>query len=310
MKRRWVKWSLLSMAVLLLLFIAFIHGILAVQAPVGAPIAVVEGWMPEDQLRIAADTVLKRGYTKVHTTGTVRPFSYFLNVNEGLDVALREPASGTLLLGAAGQPGSQLLLIGDRDTLATWTMGLGVQEFSLPLPVARRHFRLLSFNPTYPTSAAPNVFLLLFQVNRENVHLLQRETLFVRADGRFEKAWPTYAHAAAAELIAAGVPAERVQPIPTWGRPNSRSWGNASTFGAFAQAQRYNAVDLITLGVHARRSRGLFRRGCGPDIAVGAIAIDDPRCPAEGWWQQWRGWFYVLKEIAGAGEPFAVDLTR
>jgi hypothetical protein len=240
----------------------------------------------------------------------VRPFSYYLQVNEGLDLALREPVSGTITLAAAGQPGAQVMLVSDGDTLAAWSMGSEVQRFSVPLNEARRHFRLVSSNPSSPTSTSPNVFLLWFRANGENMHLLQRETLFVRADGRLEKAWPTYAHSAAAQLIAAGVPVERVQPIPTWGRPDSRSWGNASTFGAFAQAQRYTAIDVVTLGVHARRSRGLFRRGCGDGIQVGVIALDDPRCSEDGWWRHWRGWFYVLKEVAGSSQPIAVDLTH
>lgn len=308
--RRWLKRSLWALPVLLVLFVVFIHGILALNEPLGAPVAVVEGWMPEDRLCTAADTLIARGYTKVHTTGTVRPFAYYLQVNEGVDVVLREAVSGELRLQAAGQPGARILLLTGRDTLTTWTMELGVQWFSFSLPRALQQFRLRSVNPLYPTSTTPNVFTVRCIVNGHNVHGLQRETLFVRADGRLEKAWPTYAHSAAAKLVECGVPADRVQAIPTWGRPDSRSWGNAATFGAFAQHTGYTAVDLISLGVHARRSRNLMRRGCGPSIAVGVISLDDPRCPRHGWWKHWKGWFYVLKEVVGAGVPYAVDLTR
>ncbi|MBL8001489.1 MAG: hypothetical protein JNL05_05965 [Flavobacteriales bacterium] len=308
--RRVLKWTLWALLALFLLSLPFIHSILAVQAPVNAPVAVVEGWMPEERLCTAADTLLARGYTKVHTTGTVRPFAYYLLVNEAVDVVLREDVTGEVMVMAAGQDGAYLQLLSGADTLRTWALSTAMQRFSHTLSGIHRQFRLRSINPAHPESTTSNVYTLRFEVNGLNVHGLQQETRFVRTDGRMEEAWPTYAHAAAAKLVACGIPAERVQAIPTWGRPDSRSWGNAATFGAYAQREGYTAVDLISLGVHARRSRNLMRRGCGPSVTVGVISLDDPRCPRVGWWKHWKGWFYVLKEVVGASVPYAVDITR
>ncbi len=308
--RRVLKWMLWAMPVLALLFVVFIHGILAVQAPLGAPVAVVEGWMPPDRLKEVAVALRARPVQHIHTTGTVRPFTYHLHVHERVEVELRGPCTGELRVRAAGLPGSRVVLLADSDTLDTWSLEekASVHRFLLPRPV--EHLGFLSVNDLAPDGTAENVAVVGASLGGENLHQLQRHTWRVMADGERLEGWPTYAHAAAQLLIANGVPADRIIPVPAWGRPDSRSWANAATFGLYAQQHGYTAVDVYTLGVHARRSRNLFRRGCGPGIDVGVISIPDPRCAAEDWWRHWRGWFYVLKEVAGASEPYAVDLTH
>jgi hypothetical protein len=309
--RRWLKWSvLLGLPVIAAVFILLSHPHLAITEPVGADVAVVEGWMPAERLREAAIQLEALPYRRIHTTGTIRPFTYHLHVREGVDVVLREPAVGELRIRAAGLPGARIILLGDRDTLDTWNVQETASIRTVSLVAPLRHLRFVSVNDIAPNGEAENVALIEVTVNGENLHLLQRETLRVMADGSLRQGWPTYAHAAAHTLHQAGIPEERLLAIPTWGKPDSRSWANAATFGAYAQQQGCTAVDVYTLGVHARRSRELFRRGCGPGIAVGVISINDPRCDADDWWKHWSGWFYVLKELGGSTEPYAVDLTH
>ena len=308
--RRWLKWSLLLVPVGLLLFIGSIHPILAFTELSGGKVAVVEGWMPRPQLEAAAALIREGGYTRVHTTGTIRPFAYYLKPGEALDVVLRVPASGEVVLEAAGLPGALMMLLSGSDTLCTWVLKERIDTYRFLLNMPRTQVRLLSQNPAAPNGEADNVFTLQFSIGGENVHLLQRQTLFVRADGSMSKAWPTFAHVAAYELHASGIPEGRIEAVPSWGEPDSRSWANAAAFGLFAHAQGYTAVDVFTMGVHARRSRNLFRRGCGPEVNVGVVSIPDARCARADWWRHWRGWFYVLKEVAGSSEAYAVDLTH
>jgi hypothetical protein len=305
-----MRWALLLAAVLAVLFILTIHGILAVQAPVGAPVAVVEGWIPEAQLAAAADTLLRRRYQRVHTVGTVRPFSYHLVAGEAVAVDLRTNATGVLTLTAAGLPSAEVAVVADGDTMVRWPMATGLARFSLPLPAAVHRITVAALNPVPPPGAAPSVFTLRAAIDGRDLHALQDSTVFLHADGSSAPAWPTYAHLAAAYLTRLGMPAGRITVVPAWGEPDSRTWANAATFGAFARQQGYTSVDLLALGVHARRSRALMRRGCGDGITVGVIALEDPRCPSHGWWRHWKGWFYVLKEVVGSSEPYAVDITR
>ena len=135
-------------------------------------------------------------------------------------------------------------------------------------------------------------------------------TLFISPDGTVDDAWPTYAHKAAHDLIELGLPAERVNAVPSWGRPDSRSWANANYFAVFAREHGIRAFDVASLGVHARRSRDLYRRACGEGYRVGVISIRDPQCPPKTWWRKPSGWVFMLKEIFGSSEAMAVDLTH
>ena len=53
----------------------------------------------------------------------------------------------------------------------------------------------------------------------------------------------------------------------------------------------------MTLGVHARRSRGLLQEAVGGGVRVGVIALPDPECPAGAWWLKGTGRVKVVKEL-------------
>ena len=153
------------------------------------------------------------------------------------------------------------------------------------------------------------IFIKSLYFGEDNAHQLQDTTFFVWRDSTFAAAWPTYAHKCKADLERLGVKAEMIA-VPSWGTPDSRSWANASFFGVRAKADKLSSFDVITVGVHARRSRELFRRACATDVNVGVVSLEDPQCPSDGWWRKRNGWIQMLKEIGGSGEPLAVDLTR
>jgi hypothetical protein len=56
------------------------------------------------------------------------------------------------------------------------------------------------------------------------------------------------------------------------------------------------AVNVYTLGVHARRSRLLFRKALGPDFTVGIISCADPDYDPERWWESSDGLKAVIDE--------------
>ena len=165
---------------------------------------------------------------------------------------------------------------------------------------------------TLSVAADPSIdliFIKYLRIGEENAHQLQDTTLFIHPDSTMEAAWPTFADKCKADLLRLGVKTEIIA-VPSWGKPDSRSWANASFFGVRARADGLTSCDVITVGVHARRSRELFLRACGPGVRVGVISLDDPECPAHGWWRKRNGWVQMLKEIGGNAEPIAVDLTR
>jgi hypothetical protein len=101
-----------------------------------------------------------------------------------------------------------------------------------------------------------------------------------------EPGW-TYAETARRELIAAGLPKDEVlaaRPLET---------ANARTFQAAAAAWRTldaagirpQAVDVFTLGPHARRSRLVFAKIFGGQARVGVVAWEPAEYTEVPWWR-------------------------
>ncbi|HEY0976897.1 MAG TPA: hypothetical protein VGE21_05460 [Flavobacteriales bacterium] len=300
-------------AVLLaILFVA--HPFLAITELSGGDTLVVEGWMEPRELEQAAVLAQSPTYHRIYTTGTIRPFAYYLGTNEGLRTILERPSGGELRINAGGTGDAGFRVIAGTDTVIDVAVPAQPREFTARLPAATTEIRILSWNSKPNTGPGPNVFISSARIDRTNLHRLQREVMFIRPNGyrviSLIPAWPTYAHSAKAKLEELGVPAQRITAVPSYGRPDSRTWANASHFAVQAKADGLKAFDIATVGVHARRSRSLFQEACGADIRAGVISIPDPYCTADNWWRSVRGWGTMLKEIIGAPEVQAVELTR
>jgi hypothetical protein len=59
------------------------------------------------------------------------------------------------------------------------------------------------------------------------------------------------------------------------------------------------AINLFSLGVHARKSRLLFQKALGLDVTVGVIAGTEDAYPPTRWWSTARGIRLVLRNFVG-----------
>ncbi|MCC6839933.1 MAG: hypothetical protein IT230_07230 [Flavobacteriales bacterium] len=282
---------------------------LAITGRTGSHVLVVEGWMEEAALQQAAQLVLDSGYTRVYTTGTVRPFSYYLRPGHGLSVVLREAAQATLEVDISGLPGAGFTLVADGDTLLNRSVGPEPQVYTAPLPRRTAGIQLTAWS-TGVAGDAPSIFVADAAVGGVNINLLQERSWFTRPEDVNAPAWPTYAQKARDGLIRLGVPSGTITAVPAYGLPRSRTWGNAHAFGIQARNDGLTAFDVATVGVHARRSRNLFQAACGPGVRVGVVALTDPYCTHANWWRSSRGWLTVLKEVFGTPEKQAVRIKH
>lgn len=311
MKRiRYVLWIAAGPLAVLLAMLAAAHPHLAITERSGSDILVVEGWMEQPHLLETAHWADSLGYQRIYTTGSVRPFAYYLKVDDAIEIRFGQVVTGDLRLNVSGLTGAGFRVTAGTDTLMERYVVNEATDFDAERPVSTDHLRITSLHSGSTDRTDANIFIQYCTLGGENVHLLQVATWFIHTDGTRANAWPTYAHSSAARLAEAGLAPQRITAVPSWGRPDSRSWANASYFAVQADADDIQAFDVITVGVHARRSRELFRRACGPGTTVGVISLEDPHCPAHGWWRMRSGWVQMLKEIAGSSEPIAVDLTH
>jgi len=63
-----------------------------------------------------------------------------------------------------------------------------------------------------------------------------------------------------------------------------------------AEAPDVKALNVVTRGPHARRTRLLFERGLGADFEVGVIPITEPNYDPERWWVSSAGVKRVMTE--------------
>jgi len=115
--------------------------------------------------------------------------------------------------------------------------------------------------------------------------------------GGYINDYNTSASVGADLLKRAGIPASQLQSVP------SRVMGRDRTYSAaVALKQRLirddahvSAINIVTEGAHARRTRLLFQEALGPKIQVGIISIPDGDYDVTHWWRYSDG----VREVIG-----------
>ena len=109
-----------------------------------------------------------------------------------------------------------------------------------------------------------------------------------------------YANLGAARLVALGYKGTNIVKVPSPKVPKDRTYHSAVAVHEYLlKNTEYRSLDLLTEGVHARRSWYLFRRACRPEIKVGVIANQSPDFDAKHWWRTSNGVRTVLNEMIG-----------
>lgn len=297
--KRWIGIAALVLVAAIWWTITRLHDHLAVTAPSGARTAVVEGWMPRDRMPALVQLLKEEGYDRIYVTGTTRLFAYYLEQDQALRVDFPGPTGGELLVNASGIDGSRLLLLTANDTLMDLTLSGTPTAYRGTLPKGARSLLLRSLHPRTLEPGTKNLFVKELLLNGTNAHALASTCALIRADSTVLPAAPTFAEWGAWLLNEGGIPAERTVAVPATVNGPGRTLANARAFAARAQADGLTAVDLISLGVHARRSQRVYQDACGKGVRVGVRALEDPDTPREGWWRSSLGTVRVLKELVG-----------
>lgn len=290
----------LGLAIALLILGAWrVHPYLAVTRPSGGSAVVVEGWLPMELFQSAARIIRERGYDRIYVTGTERLFAYFLEQDVSLQVILTEARSGELLVNVSGIDGGRLVILADADTLMDRYVTGQPTDLRTHLPAGTRALRLISLHDRTLDRGTRNLFIKDLRINGNNVHGLCRELRYLHADGRITGGSPTFAEWGSEQLIEAGLSPGSLVAVPAIQVSGSRTLSNARAFSERASVDGITAVDVLSLGVHARRSRRTYQEACGTGVVVGVVSLPDPATPADGWWRSPLGIVRVLKEVFG-----------
>ena len=128
--------------------------------------------------------------------------------------------------------------------------------------------------------------------------------------GGYVNDYQTSASVGADLLKQVGVPAELVQMVPSHVIGRDRTYSSAAALREWLRDHnlRPRAINIVTEGAHARRTRLLFQRALGPNVAVGVISIPSPDFDAKRWWYYSEGVEDVIEE--GIGYLYAITLFQ
>ncbi|MGA2863524.1 MAG: ElyC/SanA/YdcF family protein [Verrucomicrobiota bacterium] len=117
-------------------------------------------------------------------------------------------------------------------------------------------------------------------------------------DGWLAGRFKTGAEFAAANLAALGLPTNVIVPAPSARVGRDRTYAAALAVKEWLRMAHpeVRAVNLYSLGPHARRSRLLFQKAMGNKVKVGVIAHPDNRYDSKRWWASMDGFTEVTQE--------------
>ncbi len=300
---RWV--SIFTTVILLMIALSF--PFLAVNEPSGARTAVVEGWIPEDLMPAVKRVLDEHGYDRIYTTGTPRNCSHTFRLHDTLDIELPEAVHGGLVLNACGANGAGFKVMADTTVILEHGVAGVCIDHRAEIRTPARRIRI---TPTFDGIAKPEwelLFTLFVKFEGKNINARQRSVVMRKAEGDVAPGLPTYADVAANALMKAGVPRTRIAALPGYIVRESRTVSNARRFAEQAKRDKITHVDVISLGVHARRSRLAYEEACGNAVTVGIISVDDPELKRGRWWLSLIGWYKVVKELIGVPTTYLID---
>lgn len=120
--------------------------------------------------------------------------------------------------------------------------------------------------------------------------------------GSFLADFPTYADLGSATLRGLGLKPNEVRPAPARSSRRNRTYAAAMGLKAWLleNSPRVRSMNIVTLGVHARRSRMMYQHALGDGYQLGTIALPDRDYEPESWWLYSAG----LKGVIAEGSAY------
>ena len=119
----------------------------------------------------------------------------------------------------------------------------------------------------------------------------------VEGTGGYTSDYNTSASVGADLLKKFGLPEENVEMVPSHTMDRDRTYSSAIALRNWFRDRNtfVQSVNVVTEGVHARRTRLLFEKALGPETAVGIIAVSSPDYDPKRWWRYSEG----VKDVLG-----------
>lgn len=121
--------------------------------------------------------------------------------------------------------------------------------------------------------------------------------------GQLNPDYDSYAEKAAVFLINQGLNKQFIKAIPAPASAQNRTFLSAVMVRDWLTREypQINRLDVVSLGVHARRTQQLYQTAFDDTASIGIYAVNTKRYRIDQWWKTTEGLKAVLAEVLGIG---------
>ncbi|WPP50126.1 carbohydrate-binding domain-containing protein [Catalinimonas niigatensis] len=289
---------------------------LAVNQPLAnAEVLLVEGWVTDRTLKLAAQEFKEKNYKKMVIASIHLPDVYRAHSRGGLvfeiDKALDSiPHFDTLQVYAYGSQANgqyaQMRVIAGNDTLGEVTTDDQLKAYAFLLKKGVSPLQQITLEFTNDASAYENDEdrdLYIQSIQLDQTFIPSRSPFayydFGKIDGsKTERVFDSRAGSSAEVLIAEGIPAHLIHTIDAPRVSINKTYTTAEAVAKWLKEEDDNLrkINLITESTHARRSWMLYKKAIPKPVEVGVIAsIRNPNI-ADNWWKSNGNRRYVVSQ--------------
>lgn len=121
--------------------------------------------------------------------------------------------------------------------------------------------------------------------------------------GQLNPDYASYAEKAAVFLVRQGLNKQLVKAVPAPASAQNRTFLSAVMVRDWLTREypQINQFDVVSLGVHARRTQQLYQTAFNDTTSIGIYAVNTKRYRIDQWWKTTEGLKAVLAEVLGIG---------
>lgn len=287
--------------------IVHVHGFFALNKP--APqkgVLVIEGWLPNPLLSKAAKEFHQGSYDYIVTSG--------ISINKALEIASNARVFVRNIKDKVERNNSiEIEAYGSECNDVQALMTLFINSIPIDSVFVNKKPEFYTFNysgiieemevgfnnDAFNNHEDRNLYLSAIKINQESINIYTEGNYL---DYQYQKTslnYRNYAEKAACFLQTQNIPSEKIIPVCGKNKFHSRTFDSAIAVCRWLQTKDLTKknINLVSMGVHARRSYMIYKNVLGKDFTCGVINIPSIFYNHEQWWKYQIAWQSLLKEF-------------
>ncbi len=331
---RKTKQIVLSLFILLLLFVVFLFwaaSYLDYDSPVKADNLVVEGWLQaceleqigercrdinelivvgnELSLGSGASDKLTSHFQKYSKTGKKVKVGRWLYANSTLlfDPELIQlpvnPDSVRIIVKAKGTDANGrfahfYLIVNGKFVDGDFTSGV-LSNYLFDIATEKGGINSIGIrfdNDCMSEGRDRNLFVYSVIVAGKEIAANKNTCLITARENRFTTGFSSKAEAAMSYLKAAGTIAKEYRVVTFRFAKENQTLAAAQSFREWVSGTDIRSFNIVSAGLHSRRSLVTYKKVLGKDYNIGIISLKSTRYNKGNWWKSPGGWFALIDE--------------